>query len=272
MSSDNTGDSATVHACNRAPSADNTWLSAIAERCAECRISARPKGRYEDYLSMAFGHPAGDALAFMYTELEMSAEDIRQWLVANLGWCVVNRQIHKILHDHGVSMRGHGEHKRLSWKQGKMDAALAKSRQGSKQAYFIGSTAEKMVRYLLQVTLSALNLPWHVVIGDQLQIILPRYEIDIPVVVVDPTTGRSCRFAVEVDSSYAHDTAEIKAKDQVRDVALESVGWAVYRVDSDSLSPVIIVPQVVDVAVDIKRVAGMAFGCANMDGGKCICS
>lgn len=143
---------------------------------------SKPKGRYEDFLGSVFGHPAAEVLERMYFQEQMSTSDIHAWLVDNIGWSVCERQISKIMSDAGVQLRGYVDRKRLSWAQGKMDEALAKSQEGCRQAYFIGCSAEKMVKYLLLVSLTALKLPWHVVIGDQLQIILSRYEVDIPVV------------------------------------------------------------------------------------------
>lgn len=216
----------------------------------------RPKSRYEEFLGSAFGCPAAEVLERMYFQEQMSVSDIHAWLVDNIGWSVCDRQINKIMSNSGVQLRGYGERKRLCWAQGKMDEALTRSREACKQAYFIGSTVEKMVRYLLQVSLSALRLPWHVVIGDHLQLILPRYEVDIPVVVMDPLTGFCCRFAVEVDNTFTHGNAEVQARDRLKDEALRQNGWTVYRVNGDSLSPIHIVPQVVDIAVDIKLICG----------------
>ncbi len=214
---------------------------------------SRPKGRYEDFLGSIFGCPVVEVFERMYFQEQMSVSDIHAWLVGNIGWSVCERQINKIMSENGIQLRGYVERKRLCWAQGKMDEALAKSRESCKQAYFIGSTVEKMVRYLLQVALSALNLPWHVIIGDQLQLILARYEVDIPVVVVNPWNGLSCRFAVEVDTTFVHGSDKVRARDRAKDEALRGSGWMVYRVNGDSISPIHIVPQVVDVAVAIKR-------------------
>jgi len=246
-------------------SSDNTWLSSLAEKCVGHRTMSRPKGNYEDFLSSVFGCPGAETLERMYSYEQMSVSDIHAWLVDNVGWSVGVRQINKIMARNGIRLRGYAERKRLSWKQGKMDDALAKSRVGCKQAFFIGSGAEKMVRYLLQVSLSALRLPWQVVIGDHLQLILPRYEVDIPVVVMDPLTGLSCRFALEVDNTFTHGNTETQSRDRLKDEALRESGWMVYRVNGDSVSPIHIVPQVVDVAVDIKRVCGQTM---NADGGR----
>lgn len=235
-------------------SSDNKYLSSLATKCLQHRTMEKPKGDYAEFLSSVFGCSAPGVLARMYVHEQMSVADIRTWLVENIGWCVSERQVNVILRRSGIALRGYGERKRLSWKQGKMDGAIAKLRQRGSQIFFISSTVENMVRYLLQVSLSALDLPWHVVVGDHLQLILPRYEVDIPIVAVNPSTGFSCRFAVEVDSTFAHGSVEVQMRDRVKDEALQKSGWIVYRINGDNTMPLHIVPQVVDVAVDIKRV------------------
>lgn len=240
-------------------SSDNSWLSSLARKCRGHRTMSRPKGRYEDFLGSIFGHSAAEVFERMYFQEQMSISDIHVWLVDNIGWSVCERQINKIMSDAGIQLRGYVERKRLCWAQGKMDEALAKSREGCKQAYFVGSIVERMVRYLLQVALSALNLPWHVIIGDQLQLILARYEVDIPVVVVNPSTGLSCRFAVEVDTTFVHGSESVQTRDRAKDETLRKSGWTVYRLNGDSVWPVHIVPQVVGIAMDIKRLSGLAF-------------
>lgn len=239
--------------------ADKTWLSLMAQRCQQNRITVRPKIPYSSYLTDAFGCPASEVLARMYEEEDMSVADIQSWLTTNVGWCVSERQVNVMLRNGGIALRNYSERRRVAWRTGKMDACMAKARLNSKHVYFIGSTTEKTVRYLLQVSLSALKLRWHVIIGDCIQLILERYEVDIPIVVIEPSTGLSCRFALEVDSSFVHGSADAQQRDRAKDESLGQAGWKVYRLNGDSQSPLHIVPQVVDIAVDIKRVCGERF-------------
>lgn len=140
-----------------------------------------------------------------------------------------------------------------------MDASMAKSRQTRKRTYLLGSKAEKTIRYLLQETLLVLEVKWDVVIGDNLQHILGRYEVDIPVVVVDRSTGAACRFAGEVDTNFTHSSPKRKNRDAAKDRALEQTGWRVFRLDGGAKDQDAMAEQVADLALAIETRAGEIF-------------
>jgi very-short-patch-repair endonuclease len=101
-----------------------------------------------------------------------------------------------------------------------------------------------------------LDVKWDVVIGDNLQHIHERFEIDIPVVLIDRETGRASRIAIEVDSAYTHSSTEVRDRDRRKDNALREAGWQVVRVDGDCLrKKSVIIEAVADLALTVERIA-----------------
>ena len=222
-------------------------------------FSSQTPAIFTDRLEAAFDESIEGLLTRLYVVEQMSVPDIRRWIEDRLGSVVSERHLYRIMAEHGVQLRGHAERKRLSWKQGKMDASMARSRQTRKRTYLLGSKAEKNVRYLLREALLILEVKWDVVIGDNLQHILGRYEVDIPVVVVDRSTGAACRFSVEVDNSFTHSNPKRKNRDAAKDRALEQAGWRVFRLDGDAKDQDAMAGQVADLALAIEAHAGEIF-------------
>ena len=209
-------------------------------------------------LESACGEPVGRLLRRLYVVEQKSVPDIHQWIRGRLGLVITDGTIYKIMTEHGIPRRGYAERKRISWKQGKMDASMAKSRQTRKRTYLLGSKAEQTIRYLLREALLVLEFKWDVVIGDHLQHILGRYEVDIPVVVVDRATGVACRFAVEVDNRFTHSTPKRRKRDAAKDRALGEAGWKVCRVDGGANNHVL-AEQVADLALAMESHAAETF-------------
>ncbi|SPD74348.1 hypothetical protein PITCH_A230034 [uncultured Desulfobacterium sp.] len=214
---------------------------------------------FTDRLEAAFDEPIEDLFTRLYVVKQMSVPDIRRWFEERFGSVVSERHFYRIMAERGVQLRGHAERKRLSWKQGKMDASMAKSRQTRKRTYLLGSKAEKAIRYLLREALLVLGVKWDVIIGDNLQHILGRYEVDIPVVVVDRSTGAACRFAVEVDNSFTHASPKLKKRDAAKDRALEQSGWRVFRLDGGVKEQDVFAEQVADLVLAIEAHAAEIF-------------
>ena len=75
------------------------------------------------------------------------------------------------------------------------------------------------------------DVKWDVVIGDNLQRIHERFEIDIPAVLIDRETGRARRVAIEVDSARTHSSIEVRDRDARKDSSLKRAGRQVVRVN-----------------------------------------
>lgn len=222
-------------------------------------FSGQTPATFMDRLEAAFDEPIEDLFTRLYVVKQMSVPDIRQWFEERLGTVVSERHLYRIMTEHGVQLRGYAERKRLSWKQGKMDTSMAKSRQTRKQTFLFGSKVEKTIRYLLREALLVLEIKWDVVIGDNLQHILGRYEVDIPVVVVDPSTDAACRFAVEVDNSFTHSSPRRKKRDAAKDRVLEQAGWRVIRLDGGVKDQDVLAEQVADLVLTIEAHAEEIF-------------
>ena len=238
-------------------------LSEIGDIRHQCRQVRRScfydDNRYSsfgEFLAGVFGKPLNEILQILYVDRQMSSQDIREKFLALFGFSSSVRMVHLLLVEAGVPLRGRAECKALSWKQGKMDASVAKTRQGLKRAYVMGSSAEKKVRYLLREAVIALNPPWEIIIGDHFQHIDRRFEIDIPIVIIDPETLSCFRVAVEIDSVFTH-TAE---GDLVKTASLEQKGWSVLRCCGDRFSnKSVLAETVTDLAMEIYRQATRYF-------------
>ncbi len=140
-----------------------------------------------------------------------------------------------------------------------MDASIVHARHTRKRTYFLGSKAEQTVRYLLRETLMKWKFPWEAVIGDNQQHILSRYEVDIPLVVVERETGRCCRFAIEIDCSFTHGSILQKERDARKDAALCKSGWIVHRINMDGMKKDALQRRVRHLAEDIFNVCSRRF-------------
>ncbi|WP_353612815.1 hypothetical protein [Mangrovibacter phragmitis] len=235
-------------------------IMGIGHRCTGRRQRYTLDGKvfrnFQLFLESVFNKPLAEIIHALYIENQMSSLDIHKEFSVAFGFEVSQRTISTVIKNSGVKIRDRTETKALAWKQGKMAGSMARSRQSRKQAYLFGSRAEQKIRYLLREALMALDVKWDVVIGDNLQHIHERFEIDIPVVLIDRETGRASRIAIEVDSAYTHSSTEVRDRDRRKDNALREAGWQVVRVDGDCLrKKSVIIEAVADLALTVERIA-----------------
>lgn len=235
-------------------------IEGIGHRCTGRRqrytLDGKIFGNFQLFLEAVFNRPLAEIVHALYIENQMSSLDIHKVFSDAFGFEVSQRTISTVIKDSGVKIRGRAETKSLAWKQGKMAGSMARSRQSRKQAYLLGSRAEQKIRYLLREALMALDVKWDVVIGDNLQHIHERFEIDIPLVLIDRGTGRACRIAIEVDSAYTHSSTKVRDRDRRKDGALRKAGWPVVRIDGDCLrKKSVLVGAVADLALTVDRIA-----------------
>lgn len=236
----------------------------IGHRCTGRRqrytLDGKIFGNFQLFLEAVFNRPLAEIVHALYIENQMSSLDIHRTFSNAFGFEVSKRTIATVIKDSGVKIRDRAETKSLAWKQGKMAGSMARSRQSRKQAYLLGSRAEQKIRYLLREALMALDVKWDVVIGDNLQHIHERFEIDIPVVLIDRATERACRIAIEVDSAYTHSSLEVRNRDARKESSLKKAGWQVVRVDGDCLRKTSALAEAVaDLALFIERIAEEIF-------------
>ncbi|AMV72371.1 hypothetical protein JCM30471_08780 [Desulfuromonas carbonis] len=203
-------------------------IKGIEHRCTGRRqrytLDGEVFGNFQLFLEAVFNRPLAEIVYAFYIENQMSSLDIHKAFSNAFGFEVSERTISTVIKNSGVKIRDRAETKSLAWKQGKMAGSMARSRQSRKLAYLLGSRAEQKIRYLLREALMALDVKWDVVIGDNLQHIHERFEIDIPVVLIDRGTGRACRIAIEVDSAYTHSSMEVRDRDTRKDISLKKAG------------------------------------------------
>lgn len=112
------------------------------------------------------------------------------------------------------------------------------------------------------------DVKWDVVIGDNLQRIHERFEIDIPAVLIDRETGRARRVAIEVDSARTHSSMEVRDQDARKDSSLKRAGRQVVRVNGDCVrKKSALAEAVADLALFIEGIAGKKFACGISPGG-----
>jgi len=235
-------------------------INGIEHRCTGRRqrytLDGEVFGNFQLFLEAVFNRPLAEIVYAFYIENQKSSLDIHKAFSNAFGFEVSERTISTVIKNSGVKIRDRAETKALAWKQGKMAGAMARSRQSRKRTYLLGSRAEQKIRYLLREALMALDVKWDVVIGDNLQHIHERFEIDIPVVLIDSETGRACRIAIEVDSAYTHSSTKVRDRDRRKDGALIKAGWQVVRVDGDCLrKKSALVEAVADLALTVERIA-----------------
>lgn len=215
---------------------------------------------FRSFLEIVFRKPLREIMHHLYVEQEMSGLDIQKFFTRLFGFLISDRVVHTIIVETGTPVRGYSEHKRLAWKQGKMAGAASKSRHARKGTFILGSRAEKVIRYLLCETFLTLNVPWDVIIGDTVQYIHERFEIDIPVVLVARESGYCCRIAVEVDSAFTHSNKVVRERDIRKENALRKQGWQVVRINADRIrNKNQFAEDVTDLALEIERIGNEYF-------------
>lgn len=101
------------------------------------------------------------------------------------------------------------------------------------------------------------DVKWDVVIGDNLQRIHERFEIDISAVLIDRETGRARRVAIEVDSARTHSSIEVHDRDARKGSSLKRAGRQVVRVNGDCVrKKSALAEAVADLALFIEGIAG----------------
>lgn len=250
-------------------SSDKTYsrlfeMESFRGRCTGRRSRYTLDGRVfrnlRSFLEAAYDATIEEVMREFYLRQEMSVADLEEHFSGVFGFHISQRTLCHILRKAGIQARGYAERKRLSWKQGKMDSALPKMRQHRKRQYLLGSQAEQTVRYMLRQGLMMIDAQWDAVIGDNLQHILKRYEVDIPLVLIERETNKACRIAIEVDGSIAHSTPRQIERDGRKTRELMNAGWHVLRISSDGLDRrEHVVTRMTDLMLKIIQVAEEAF-------------
>lgn len=239
---------------------ENPFLGRCTGRRQKYTLDGTTYGSFQAFLEGALKMPLSQIMKEYYERQEMSAADMARFFSSLFGFPVAERNINHALKKSGVRARDNAQRKRLSWKQGKMDGALPKMRQTCKRTYMLGSKAESTVRYMLRQGLLILDAKWDAVIGDNLQHILERYEVDIPLVLVERESGRACRIAIEVDSAFTHSTLARQTCDKRKTRELIAAGWHVLRIDGDNLkSAETVAKEMTRLMLEVKRIAEEAF-------------
>lgn len=247
--------------------ADNTPLSEtsrLRERCTgrpyRYTLDGKIYRSLNVFLEAALEMSLKEIMEEYYERLKMSGTDIARHFSDLFGFPILDRMIYYALKKSGVRSRDNAERKKLSWKQGKMEGAISRMRQTRKRSYLLGSKAEQTVRFMLRQGLLILDPQWDAVIGDNLQHIHGRYEVDIPLVLIDRRTGTACRIAIEVDNSFTHGAPERKARDRRKTRALEVAGWRVLRIDGGNFDiEENVATRMTGLMMEIKQVAEEAF-------------
>lgn len=133
---------------------------------------------------------------------------------------------------HGVAIRPRSQAAELRWERGKGDDVPAKVARVVARNHHLELGPEARFRRTLRAAFEELDLGAEVLIGDATWSILRRSEVDIPVFLLDPVSGRFCRVAVEVDSAYFHGLKGAAERDLRKDCLLRNRGWGVVRVDA----------------------------------------
>ncbi len=223
-------------------------------------LDGKVYGSFIAFIEAAYRATIYEIMDEFYGRREMSSTDLHGYFAEVFGFSVDQRTICRVLEKSGVQARGYAARKALSWKQGKMDMALSKMRQVRKRSYLLGSRAEQTVRYLLRQGLLILDADWDVVIGDNLQHILDRFEVDIPIVLIDRQSRRACCIAIEVDSFFTHTAPERQDRDKRKTRALIDAGWHVLRICCDDFTNgSLVAEKMTDLMLKVKRIAEESF-------------
>ncbi len=185
------------------------------------------------FLEAFYCEPMKEMLERLYCRQQFSMDEIARKFVSDTGLPVSGKLIYKFLVSLGVPVRNKSEACIMKWKLGKVDTSLPKIRRKSVERLTFGSDTEKDIRYRLLCVLNEQSLNADIIIGDQTHSVLPRYEIDIPIVLIDKVTQRICKIAVDVDSEFFHGHHEDMDTDSQKTYLLENSGWRVIRIYLD---------------------------------------
>lgn len=250
----------------------NKLIPYIKDRCRQAGRSFVLDGiefhKFEFFLIAVFKKPLNAIMQDLYVDAQMSVPDLCGAFQEQLGLCPSDRTVYNLVRKSGVPMRTRAECKSLSWQQGKMAGSMAKSRQSRKKTYLLGSKAEHKVRYLLREALLVLDVKWDVIIGDHLQHILDRFEVDIPLVIVDRQTSSACRIAIEIDNTFTHSGQIRQKRDARKDAALKKAGWHVIRINGEQFRKNSVLAEAVsDLSLRVEQLAEEIFLNQNFPGG-----
>lgn len=244
----------------------------MSNRCTGRRqrytLDGKEFRNFKLFLEAVFNKPLAGIIYNLYIENKMSSLDIHKAFSDVFGFAVSDRTISNIIKNSGVKIRDWAECKSLSCQQGKMAGSMAKSRQSRKKTYLLGSKAEHKVRYLLREALLILDVKWDVIIGDHLQHILDRFEVDIPLVIVDRQSSNACRIAVEIDNTFTHSGQIRQKRDARKDAALKKAGWHVIRINGEQFRNKSVLAEVVsELSLRVEQLAEETFLNQNFPGG-----
>jgi len=238
----------------------NKLIPNIKDRCRQSGRSFVLDGiefhKFEFFLIAVFKKLLNAIMQDLYVDAQMSVHDLCGAFRNQLGLCPSDRTVYNLVKNSGIPMRTRAECKSLSWQQGKMAGSMAKSRQSRKKTY------------LLREALLVLDVKWDVIIGDNLQHILDRFEVDIPLVIVDRQTSKACRIAVEIDNTFTH-SGQIRQKlDARKDAALKKAGWHVIRINGEQFRKNSVLAEAVsDLSLQVEQLAEETFINQNFLGG-----
>lgn len=185
------------------------------------------------FLEAFYHEPMKEIMERLYCRQQFSMDEIARKFESETGVPVSGKLIYNFLVALNIPVRNKSEAGIMKWKLGKVDASLPKIRRKSIERLTFGSDSEKDIRHRLLNALSELNLDADIIIGDHAHSILPRYEVDIPIVLIDKSTQRICKIAVDVDSEFFHSQHEKMETDSEKTYLLENSGWRVIRIFMD---------------------------------------
>lgn len=198
--------------------------------CPRDRAPGVRRGRWTQRIEAHYGAPCREVLARFYGELGLSSRDLAEQLRRDTGDGPSDRQVIRLLRKHGVPVRPRGDAAELRWAKGKGDDVPGKVNRTALRNHYDGAGPEGRFRRALGIALEELHLGAEIVVGDASWSVLPRGEVDIPVILVDPVSQRFCRVAIEVDGTYFHGRPGAAERDARKDWLLRNRGWGVFRV------------------------------------------
>jgi hypothetical protein len=206
-------------------------VAAIRGRLVPAGGEAAPnaRGPWPERLEAHFGVPCREVLERLYVDLGLSAREIATRLADALGKGPGDRHVYRLLRECGIPIRGRETAAKLRWARGKGDGVPGRAARRAFLNNRLGLGPEATFRRALRIAIEDLGLGAEVVVGDATWSVLPRGEVDVPVVLIDPVTQRFCRVAVEVDG-WRHGAVERAARDDRKDWLLRNRGWGVLRI------------------------------------------
>lgn len=96
---------------------------------------------------------------------------------------------------------------------------------------FFGSKAENTVRTILATKLeNRLADKYEIIVGLNTTTIIPPLEIDIPVILIEKSTEKIIKIAIEVDGEKYHQSSRMQSRDANKDYVVKEHGWHMVRV------------------------------------------